>query len=138
MAIRKGQAFGLYIEDGSDFTLVALAQSKELSRSKEALDKSNDGNAEFASFVGGIKSGELTVEAFYDYTGTNAGYTLIKDAFELETPTAFQLAGSETGDPLIEFDAHVTELTITTNTNELIVFSATLTTDGAITESTVA
>lgn len=140
MAVKKGQVFGLYIdEDGDDtFTKVALAQSKELTQSKEALDKSNDDNAEHASYVGGLKSGELTVEAFYDYGGSSNGYELMQTAYAVDTSTPFQLRGAETGDVQYEFDAHVTELTLTSNTNELVTFSATLQIDGALTTSTVA
>lgn len=135
--VYKGQVFGLYIVDNSNNEVkIGQTRSKEFSESKELLDRSSDDNADYQSYIGAIKEGEVTFDALYDYD--DQGFSLLTAAYKSDTPSTFVLKGANSGEPKVDFDAHVSERTRTHNYNELSVYNVTLALDGEWTEGTVA
>jgi predicted secreted protein len=114
---------------------VGLTQSKELTYSKETLDATTDDNPDWANYIGGRKEAEFTAEALYDYSQN--GFDYLWQAFLSDDAVQMELAGPETGDPKIEFDGHVTELSRSFETNELNTYSVTVAVEDKPTESTV-
>ncbi len=132
----KGQKYRFYIDDGGTMQKVGETREKEVNRSKDLLDRSSDDNPTDATYIGGLREGEVTISGLY--APDDPGQTLISSAFESDSPTPMKLEGSQSGSVSIEFDGHIEDWTRTHNLNELSVFELTIRTDGEITESQVA
>ncbi|WP_263787289.1 phage tail protein [Salinibacter grassmerensis] len=132
----KGQKYRFYIDDGGTMQKVGETREKSVNRSKDLLDRSSDDSPTDASYIGGLREGEVTISGLY--APDDPGQTLIQAAFESDSPTSMKLEGDETGDVQIKFDGHIEDWSRTHNLNELSVFELTIRTDGEITEDQVA
>jgi predicted secreted protein len=134
---KKGQALAFYVENNSGvYEKVGLTQSKEITYSKDTLDTTTDTdvNPDWASYLGGRKEGEFTAEALYDWD--KVGFGILYDVQHGDTSRPMKLEG-DAGELQVKFDGHVTELSRTLDTNELAVYSVSVTLEGKPEEGTV-
>ena len=143
MATIRGEQGAVQFETGGgSLATVVGTRSWSLTITKETYETTDHGDT-FKSFVGGLVSGEGTVELVYDPDATGqAG--LIEDVVKTNdaTDASFELftARSGSGDPSsgtdsVAFAGIITDTEITSTVGELVIVSCNFVTSGTITSN---
>lgn len=135
--VKRGGYFSIYKEDGTgNWVKLVTAREKEISRTLGTLSSTHDGNADSASVEPGMIENEVTINALYDRSNTGFGYTTFDDLVSNREKANFAVMANESGGLEFAFTALVTDLSLVSNAEELIVFDTTLTVDGDISRGT--
>jgi|TARA_B100001094_G_scaffold147342_1_gene142702 hypothetical protein len=138
MATIRGEQGSVQFETGGgSLAAVVGTRSWSLTITKETYETTDHGDT-FKSFVGGLVSGEGTVELVYDPDATGqAG--LIEDVVKVNdaTDASFELftTGSTSGTDSVAFAGIITDTEITSTVGELVIVSCSFVTSGTITSN---
>tara|TARA_Y100000004_G_scaffold180608_1_gene225428 strand:+ start:1425 stop:1847 length:423 start_codon:yes stop_codon:yes gene_type:complete len=138
MSTIRGEQGSVQFETGSGtLATVVGTRSWSFTATKETYDVTAHG-ATSRSFVGGLISGEGTVELVYDPDATNQP-ELIEDVFKTSdaVDASFELftTGSTTSTDSLKFAGIITSMDITSTVGDLVVASCSFITSGDIDSS---
>ena len=138
MATLRGEQGTVQFETGSGtLATVVGTRSWSFTATKETYDVTAHG-ATSRSFIGGLSSGSGTIEIVYDPDATNQP-ELIEDVFKASdaVDATFELftTGTTTTTDSLKFAGIVTDMEITSTVGELVIFSCSFITSGAITSN---
>ena len=132
-----GNDFFLRIDTGSGEAYIICEQNSELSLSSEIITVLCKTTGQWAEILaGGTKSGSISFTGAYVKDPTAPNVSAFDIAALVGTVQNVIWGGTASGDDVVEAPAHISDVTITSNTNEAITFSATLTLAGEPTITT--
>ena len=135
MAKIRGRDIGLYVHAGAsapadltdkgDYTAVGLVTSRNMDRSRNAIDVSDADSGDDMDYLAGRRGRTLNVEGHYDATH-EAGYVILKAAYDAAgTESIYWLLSSgETGDKQEYGRGIVTALNLSGDDDAAATFSA--------------
>ena len=125
---KVGNEFVLRIDNAGTANFIVCEQSSELSVSAELITVLCKTTGSWATnLAGGLKSGSISFTGAYLHEPTSPNLSAFELLALVGTVQDVIWGGQVTGDDIVEVEAHITDLSITSNTNEAITFSATLT-----------
>jgi len=138
MAILRGEQGSVQFETGGgSLATVVGTRSWSLTLNKETYETTDHGDT-FRNFVGGLISGEGSVEIVYDPDATGQA-SLIEDVVKVNdaTDATFELftTGSTAGTDSVSFAGIITSMEISSTVGELVVATCNFVTSGAITSN---
>ena len=117
---------------------IVCEQSSELSLSSEAITVLCKTTGAWGEIIpGGSKSGSLSFTGAYIKGPTSPDISAFEFIALLGTVQEYIWGGIVVGDDQVTGEAHVTDINVSSNTNEAITFTATLTLSGEPTASKV-
>jgi predicted secreted protein len=126
-----GNDFFLRLVIDEQTVYIVCEQNSELSLSSEVITVLCKTTGQWAEVLnGGTKSGSLSFTGAYVKDPTAPNISAFDLIGLLGTVQTYIWGGVEPGDDEVTGEAHVTDLAITSNTNEAITFTATLTLSG--------
>jgi|TARA_R100001510_G_scaffold42686_1_gene39097 hypothetical protein len=138
MATIRGEQGSVQFETGGgSLATVVGTRSWSLTITKETYETTDHGDT-FRNFVGGLISGEGTVELIYDPDATGQA-AFIEDVVKVNdaTDASFELftTGSTSGTDSVAFAGIITDAEITSTVGELDVVTCSFVTSGTITSN---
>jgi TP901-1 family phage major tail protein len=134
---QKGQDLILSITPtgGGSKTPVGYMQSKELSRSADTVDTSNDDEPDWATSLLTQRSWGINGSALYVYD--DPGQEAVEEAYENDDPATFHLEprNPDGSDYKFEGQGHLTDASISAETNEAIEYSLEVEGTGPVTRT---
>lgn len=126
-----GNDFFLRLSIAAQVAYIVCEQTSEFSVSSEVITVLCKTTGAWPEILaGGTKSGSLSFTGAYLKDPTSPNISAFELIQYLGTVQDYLWGGIEPGDDQVTGQAHVTDITITSNTNEAITFSATLTLSG--------
>jgi predicted secreted protein len=122
--MERGQDYIYQISaDGVSYTTVGKLVSIELGREKDTIETNNFDSPDDAESIAGMKSWSLDGEALYVYN--DAGQVIVEAAFASVAPYYHKLTSRAGTVGVIQFtgQGHVTELSLSFETNEVVAYS---------------
>jgi predicted secreted protein len=133
-----GNDFFLRLVIGAETAYIVCEQNSELSLSAEAITVLCKTTGAWPEILaGGTKSGSFSFTGAYLKDPTSPNLSAFELIQYLGTVQEYIWGGIVAGDDQVTGEAHVTDLSIASNTNEAITFTATLTLSGEPTASKV-
>ena len=132
-----GNDFFLRIDTGSAEAYIVCEQNSELSLSAEVITVLCKTTGQWAEILaGGTKSGSISFTGVYVKDPTVPNISAFELAALVGTVQDVIWGGIASGDEIVEAPAHISDVSIASNTNEAITFTATLTLAGEPTITT--
>lgn len=123
-----GNDFLLRIDNAGTANYIVCEQTTELSVSSELITVLCKNTGPWATnLAGGLKSGSISFTGAYLKDPTSPSLSAFELLALVGTIQSMVYGGTVAGDDIVEVEAHVTDLSISSNTNEAITFSATFT-----------
>lgn len=137
MAFFRGEEGSVSFEkDGGTVAAITSTRSWSLTVNKELLEVTDHGDTSRA-YVGGLISGEGTVEVLYTASSSDGTNDFISDIFTTEDAgnAAFELFLDTSGTKKLSFSGIITSAEYSATVGELEVITCNFTVTGAITEA---
>lgn len=137
MAFFRGEEGSVSFEkDGGTVAAITSTRSWSLTVNKELLEVTDHGDTSRA-YVGGLISGEGTVEVLYTASSSDGTNDFISDVFTTEDSgnATFELFLDTSGTKKLSFAGIITSAEYSATVGELEVITCNFTVNGAITEA---
>ncbi len=133
-----GNKFFIRLEISGVEKFIICEQNSGLDLASEIITVLCKTSGDFAEILpGGTKSGSLSFTGAYEKDPTGGNLSFFELVPLLGTIQDVIYGGIDVGDDIIEVPAHISNVAITSDTNEAITFTATLTVSGALTVTKV-
>lgn len=130
----KGLIYHLFIEDGGTLTKVGNARSRSVTINSATIDVTNADSNEFQEILPSTKSLEASVDGVFTFDTANVAPQDLVTKILAGTKLVCQAGTNVVGDYVIRFDAYLSSVEITSSYDDVVQFSASISSTGEITQ----
>lgn len=130
----KGLIYHLFIEDGGTLTKVGNARSRSVTINSATIDVTNADSNEFQELLPSTKSLEASVDGVFTFDTTNVAPNDLVTSILAGTKLVCRAGTNVTGDAVLNFEAYLSSVEITSSYDDVVQFSASLSSTGNITQ----
>lgn len=132
----KGINFSLFIDVSGTLTKVGNARSRSVTLSSATIDVTTADSNEFQEMLPSTKSIEASVDGVFTFDTANVKPTDLIDDILAGTKVTCSFGTNAVGDKITTFDAYLTSVEVSSSYDDVVTFSASLSSTGEITQVT--